>query len=386
MKHNLVFSIFRNKLVLLGIVLGVFISLLSYKLESKPQTYFRKAPYLIFTKSNRQMELLWQNYSSQNCKISLRNMATDKKSVYTSIEGNADHQHYMIFDSLDYATLYHYEVDCGNEIKKGSFRSRPQDTMSTFSFFAYGDTRTYPSHHNLVAEQIMKIVKSRPLTQTFVAATGDLVADGDKEQDWDKQFFDPQYKYIQLMLANLPYMSAMGNHEGQGILFAKYFPYNFYEKDENFYSFNYGNVHFIAIDQFTNLEKDSPQYRWFEKNLKDSKAHWKIVLMHKPGWTAGGHSNDTLVQKLLQPLFVKYNVKLVLTGHNHYYARAVVDGINEITTGGGGAPLYFPKMKENIVIIDRSNHFCTIDVNADSLVVSAIRSDGSLIEKFAIKH
>ena len=108
--------------------------------------------------------------------------------------------------------------------------------------------------------------------------------------------------------------------------------------------------------------------------------------MHKPGWTAGGHSNDTLVQKLLQPLFVKYNVKLVLTGHNHYYARAVVDGINEITTGGGGAPLYFPKMKENIVIIDRSNHFCTIDVNADSLVVSAIRSDGSLIEKFAIKH
>ncbi|MBK9777870.1 MAG: hypothetical protein IPP62_16195 [bacterium] len=74
-----------------------------------------------------------------------------------------------------------------------------------------------------------------------------------------------------------------------------------------------------------------------------SNKPWRFVVLHEPGWSAGGgHPNNAAVQAYLQPLFVQYGVSIVFTGHNHYYARAVVDGVNHITTGGGGGPLHTP--------------------------------------------
>jgi hypothetical protein len=213
-----------------------------------------------------------------------------------------------------------------------------------------------------------------------------MVANGNKEEDWAEQFFNKKYSGIQDLLANMPYMSAMGNHEGQGDLFEKYFPYDYNTANKFYYSFDYGVVHFIVIDQFANYSKGSEQYKWIVSDLESNKSKWVIAMMHKPGYTAGGHRNSKAVQRVLQPLFKDYNIKLVLTGHNHYYARAEVDGVTHITTGGGGAPLYFPKKKKFITTIDRSFHFCKIDVSSDSLIVSAIRSDGTLIEKFTIKR
>jgi len=181
-------------------------------------------------------------------------------------------------------------------------------------------------------------------------------------------------------------MTSMGNHEGQGTLFAKYFPYDLAQDNRFYYSFEYGTALFIAIDQFTSIKPGSKQYLWFENTLKTANNKWKIVLLHKPGFTAGGHKNNKIVQKILQPLFQKYNVNLVLAGHNHYYARAVVDGITHITTGGGGAPLYKPKQKDGIVIMDKSHHFIIINIDNDIINLKAIRSDGSIIETTKIKQ
>ncbi len=108
-------------------------------------------------------------------------------------------------------------------------------------------------------------------------------------------------------------------------------------------------------------------------------------MMHKPGWSAGGHSNSSAVQNFLQPLFKKYGVSFVLTGHNHYYSRALVDGIQHITTGGGGAPLYDPnKNYPKIEKVDKSNHYCKFEINKNELHYSAIRSNGAIIEEIDI--
>jgi hypothetical protein len=107
-------------------------------------------------------------------------------------------------------------------------------------------------------------------------------------------------------------------------------------------------------------------------------------VLHKPRWSAGGgHENSSLVQTYIQPLCKQYNVQFVLAGHNHYYARARVDGIHHITTGGGGAPLYTPNPNyDSIVIVDGSYHFCKFDINKDKLTFTAIRYNGSIIENF----
>lgn len=376
----------RSKSLVISIIIVLITASLFSNQTAFAQTEFEKAPYIMFNNNVFGMRLLWQNNSSDECHVGIINSVTKAQRDYTNKEINDFHQHILNLDNLMPGIIYFYEISCDGDTKSGSFRARPDTDLANFSFFAYGDTRTFPENHNLVAEQMLKLIKSDKSNQTFIVSTGDMVANGNNEDDWTEQFFDPKYRSIQQMLANMPYMTAMGNHEGQGILFEKYFPYDFYSKDKLYYSFNYGIAHFIVIDQFTDYSESSEQYQWIIEDLESSKSKWNIVMMHMPGYTAGGHKNNKEVQKILQPVFKKYNVKLVLTGHNHYYARAEVDGITHITTGGGGAPLYNAKMKNHIVTIDKSYHFCKIDVSSDSLIISAIRSDGSLIENFKINR
>ena len=75
-------------------------------------------------------------------------------------------------------------------------------------------------------------------------------------------------------------------------------------------------------------------------DLAASAKPWKFIVLHEPGWSAGGgHGNNTTVQNDIQPLAVQYGVAIVFGGHNHYYARANVSGVTHLTMGGGGAPL-----------------------------------------------
>ncbi len=385
--NNLFFSKNHKSIYLLTyIFVGITLYLLINSSNLSAQQTFVKSPYMIFNNDKLGMRLLWQNNDSVACAVILKDSISADEKLYRNNENNQFHQHIINFDSLQAGHTYLYSVECDKEIRRGSFQSRQDTNFQRFSFLAYGDTRTYPENHNRLAEQMYKLIKSNNTYQTFVVATGDIVANGDNEEDWDNQFFDPKYKGIQALLANMPYMSAMGNHEGQGDLFQKYFPYDYNSDDVFYYSFDYGIAHFIIIDQFDDYSIGSKQYRWIIDDLKRNKSKWNIAVMHKPGYTAGGHKNSKKVQRILQPIFKKYNIKLVLTGHNHYYSRAEVEGVTHITTGGGGAPLYMPRKKKNIITIDRSFHFCKIDVSMDSLVISAIRSDGSQIEKFTINR
>ena len=122
-----------------------------------------------------------------------------------------------------------------------------------------------------------------------------------------------------------------------------------------------------------------PAYKYFF-------IYIKIFIFHKPGWSAGGgHGNNTTVQQVLQPLFEQHGIKLAISGHNHYYAHAVVNGVNYITTGGGGAPLYNPNpIYDSIVLVKKSYHYCKITINGDTLTFKAIKDDGTTIETFKI--
>ena len=102
-------------------------------------------------------------------------------------------------------------------------------------------------------------------------------------------------------------------------------------------------MHVVMLDQYTTYTAGSTQYNWLKTDLAASTKKWKVVVLHEPGWSAGGgHGNNTTVQNDLQPLFVQYGVAIVFGGHNHYYARASVSGVTHLTVGGGGAPLYSP--------------------------------------------
>ena len=343
---------------------------------------YRKSPYLIFGRDDSSMLILWQLYGRQESIFQWGEDTTYSYGTIVSREYDSLHQHRVKLTGLIPGRIYHYRVITDGVVKGGSFRAKvsPEDTALTF--YVYGDTRTYPKYHDSVAAAIVRDFRKHPSHQTFIISTGDLITDGGREECWDKEFFNPDYPHIQEMLSHLPYMSATGNHEGRGFLFRQYFPYEMYVPWQLFYSFDVGPAHFVVMDQYVYYEPGGFQYEWLKEDLSRSDKPWKFVIMHQPGWSAGPHEDSEVVRRYIHPLLKKMGVRFVFSGHNHNYSRAVVDGIQYITTGGGGAPLYDPDTtRPHIVTADKSHHFTRVSISGRKIRISVIRADGSLIEE-----
>ena len=112
----------------------------------------------------------------------------------------------------------------------------------------------------------------------------------------------------------------------------KYWPYPYVD---NFYwSFDYGPSHIVVVDQYAPYTSNSPQYKWLENDLSGTDKQWIFIVFHEPSWSAGNHENNNEVQTYIQPLCEQYGVDIVFAGHNHYYARAEVNRVQHVTTGG----------------------------------------------------
>ena len=123
---------------------------------------------------------------------------------------------------------------------------------------------------------------------------------------------------------------AMGNHEagdeGDPTLLQVQYRNNF-NLSNTYYSFDYHNVHFIAIDSMLPYTINSPQYSFVKGDListsQNPNIRWIIVYFHHPMYTSPSkHPSDSLLRDTYHPLFDKYGVDLVLQGHNHNYQRS----------------------------------------------------------------
>ena len=350
----------------------------------------RKGPYVVYDGNATEMMVLWQLDSTQTCTI---DWGTDSDSSQETSSGSNGHLHVYTITNLAPATLYNYSVSCDtDEVGSGSFRSAPGSNAKDVNIFVYGDTRSNPQDHDRVVEQMIDVYQNDSSYQTLVLHTGDFVSHGEQESYWDNRYFNPIYTHLHQFQAEVPVAGIRGNHEGNADLFIKYFPTQ-HEPGGYYYSFDYGPLHITAIDQYKSYSPGSTQYQWLENDLKNSHKKWKVIFFHEPGWSAyglygHGHHNNTNVQNYIQPLAKEYGVSFIFTGHNHYYARAVVDGVQHITTGGGGAPLYEPDTSyPNIVKAQSVRHFCTVHIEGDQLLFSVTDELGNAVDSLTLtKH
>lgn len=357
------------------------------KLETTDEApdLFRKLPYLVYTREMKH-RVLWQLSLEENSTLKWGTTPSCDENEIELSPYNDKFQTKYTFENLTPNTKYYYQVIAGEEVLSGDFYSAPEQDAENLTFYAYGDTRTYPEDHNIVAQQMLNQITADPESQTLLISVGDLVSDGDSEQDWDMEFFNKDYPSIIEMLSRLPYQSARGNHEESAVLYRDYFPYD-YETSGCYYSFDFGPAHFAIVDQYVSYYTGNPQYEWLENDLSSTDKPWKFVYLHEPGWAAGGHNNNALVQNYIQPLCEQYDVAILFAGHNHYYSRAVVDDIQHVTTGGGGAPLYAPNPSmPNIVAAEEKHHFCKIEINDQVLNFKAIDKYGTIFDTFEIDN
>jgi hypothetical protein len=342
----------------------------------------RKAPYIIYSGVATEMDVHWQLNLTLPCRVDWGTDTTYSLGTSTSTEYGTDHQHACTLTGLTPGETYYYRVTADSIFHTGSFRAAAPDDATSIRFLAYGDTRSYPADHDSVAQAMVSTFTAEPEYRTFLLGAGDLVNHGNDEIDWDEQFFSPLYPNIQELLRSIPSQWAMGNHEGTGVLFQKYFPYP--HVAGRYWSFDYGPVHVVVVDQYTSYTPGSAQLTWIENDLATTTKPWKFMLLHEPGWSSGGgHENEIPVQLYLHPLCLEYGVPIVFGGHNHYYARAYVEGVHHVTTGGGGAPLRTPDTGYPYIVTTASEfHYCKVDISGDSLAYTAVMPDGTVLDSF----
>lgn len=287
-----------------------------------------------------------------------------------------------VLTGLQPGTHYLYRVTDGKTQAKGSFNT-PSAASDQLTFWVYGDSRSGQATQNAIAGDIISEVQSNPASQSIVLFTGDIMDEAD-ENNLQSDQFDPQYASTRKMMSGLPMVNAMGNHDGTQ-LFIKYFPYPF--AGHFYWSFDYGPAHVAVVDQYADVSENSPQWQWLNQDLASTTLPWKFILLHEPGWSAGPHLNNEAVQKIIQNIAYHQHVAVIFAGHNHYYARAEVDGVVHITTGGGGAPLYDPEPgAPNVVIAKKEFHYLKMQISGSQLTITALMPDNRVIDSFTIQH
>jgi hypothetical protein len=121
---------------------------------------------------------------------------------------------------------------------------------------------------------------------------------------------------------------AIGNHDLDSQI-SYYQLLDHYNLKEPYYSFDFYNIHFLAISSEHPFEKGSKQYEFIKNDLKESLQDpsilWRIVFLHKPMYTSADfdRKDSEELKNTFHQLFEKYQVDLVLSGHTQYYQRSL---------------------------------------------------------------
>jgi 3',5'-cyclic AMP phosphodiesterase CpdA len=219
----------------------------------------------------------------------------------------------------------------------------------------------------------------------FVLHTGDLVADGYDSSLWPI-FFDIERD----LLRQTAFFPSLGNHERNSQEF-----YDFFRVATPYYSFNWGNAHFIVLNSdFGNAAASrsareafwAAQTSWLDEDLAASqKADYRFVAAHHPPMSAvTSRQNFNARMIALMPLLERYRVTAAFFGHDHNYQHYLKNGIHYVVTGGGGAPLYdVDKPAPGITLkVASTENFVSIRVNGKTAAVQAIAIDGSKLDEF----
>ncbi len=200
------------------------------------------------------------------------------------------------------------------------------------------------------------------------------------------------------------------------------------------YSFDYGPAHFVVLNDNPAMKIESPEFvKWLRTDLNATKAKWKFVCYHMPGFhSSKQHYSDQQIRPL-HPIFEECGVDITFAGHVHNYQRSVplkfapvpkrekkgrVDGqftldtlfdgvtnteprgVINMVIGGGGASLYGPgldKTAETLKKLYGANYadftakmiadkhsFVVLDIAPDRLNLRAIGVAGDELDRITV--
>jgi len=245
-------------------------------------------------------------------------------------------------------------------------------------FAAIGDNGTGDRPQYEVADQMTKLQSTFPFD--LVIMLGDNMYGGQKPADFVKKFEEP---YRTLLGRRVKFQASLGNHDRPENV-----GYELYNMNgQRYYTYVRKNVRFFALD--TTL-MDRKQLDWLDAGLKDSREDWKICYFHHPLYSnASRHGASVDVRLLLEPLFVKYGVNVVFSGHDHVYERLKPQqGIYYFVSGAAGQ-LRKGNMEpsdQTAASFDQDQSFMLVEVAGDEMFFESVSRTGRVVDSGLINR
>ena len=249
----------------------------------------------------------------------------------------------------------------------------------SLKFAVLGDFGTGDRAQYQMADTMAKVRGIFPFE--IVTLVGDNMYGSQRERDYETKFAIP---YKPLLSAGVKFYASLGNHDDVNQRF--YAPFNMNEK--RYYTFKAPkqNVRFFALES---SYMDADQTKWLQAELQGSNDDWKIAFFHHPPYSSGGrHGSDAAIRETVEPLFVKYNVSVVLTGHDHFYERIKPQqGIVYFVVGSGGK-LRSGDIARNSPLtargFDTDLAFMVAEIHGDEMAFNAIARSGRVVDSGVI--
>jgi len=312
----------------------------------------------------------------------------------------------MAFDYFQYeaqvanllpSTVYNYDIFMnGADATPGvvdRLTSAPATQTATVKFIAFGDSgQLLPGQF-----QIANLIVNESFDLALHA--GDIAYEDGTYQ----QFHDTFFNVYNGWLRSRPVYPSIGNHDDRTLSALPYrelfvLPENganatFPDHKERYYSFDYGPIHFVALDSelaFLDPARRQVQVNWLSADLAATTQPWRIVFFHRPLYSSGFHGSDAQLQQAFGPIFEQRGVQLVINGHDHDYERLVPwretgpQAVTYVVTGGGGGELRAVGQSAFTAVAQTVTHYVRTTVSGCQLTLQAVNGSGAVFDSYVL--
>ena len=268
----------------------------------------------------------------------------------SQIVSGATNNHSVQLTNLTPYTKYYYSIGSTTSVLKSGpdnyFLTSPlSNAENKYTFWVTGDVGNNSTRQRDVRDRFNAYMGSN-VTNGWLLL-GDNAYDNGTDGVYTTNFFEI---YQNTIMGKTPLWPATGNHEYANST-ARQIDHNIPyfgifdlptsaeaggapSNSEAYYSWDYGNIHFVALDSYIIENGTSrlydisgPQVLWLKQDLAANTKKWTIVYFHHPPFTMGSHNSDTedelrLIRENIVPILEQYDVDLVLSGHSHDYERS----------------------------------------------------------------
>ncbi|MGI8598744.1 MAG: metallophosphoesterase, partial [Chitinophagaceae bacterium] len=315
--------------------------------DINPTEIITRGPYLNAASQNS-IVIRWRTNVPTASIVKIGTFVNNLNKTYADTLLKTEHE--IKFSGLSAGTKYFYSLSTSQKKLQGDSNNYfktlpPKDNLEKIKVLAMGDMGNNSTNQKKVRDAYLKYMGGK--NSDVWILLGDNAYSSGLDSEYQNNFFNI---YQDNLTKNHVLWPAPGNHDYKYSSTAQKdhkMPYydifslpvngeagGVASNNEAFYSYDYGNVHFVSLDSYgmesgsTRLyDTTGAQVTWLKKDLAANKQKWTVVYFHHPPYTKGSHDSDIETELIrlrqnLVKILERYNVDLVLNGHSHSYERS----------------------------------------------------------------